>query len=241
MKGQKTNAFQLAIAGAVLVLVLVCATFAWFASGHGAWVKSIVAQISSPSIPAQLNYIEYSPTGGEEAEDWAPYDGEILPIEPGQEWHFRVAFNAASSDKIQMRLVNIHNENRLPEKPEEGDDTGSSSGEGESPDDAESGKEPASTLAPTDTPALLAGVLEYRVNSNNDDDYKTLSLEAGNRTAVIYGPKQVGGTGPSYMYYYDIKMSEGAGNEYMNQDFSCDLELIFGSTLETTSKTSAEG
>lgn len=231
MKSQKTNAFQLAVAGAVLVLVLVCATFAWFAVGDHAFVNKILASISSPEIPAQINSIEYSPTGGADATDWSSYNGEKLTIEPGKVLHFRVSFTAAQTDNVEMNLINIDGSYRQPETTTEGETTTSPSGEGET-----QSTQPATTLPATDTAAKLAAMLEYRVHPDAQSAFTKLSLESDNRTANILEPAQVESkylSGVQYVYYYDIKMSDEASNEYMNSEISFDIILGFSNSVES--------
>ena len=116
MKTQKTNTIQLIIAGFVVVLVAVCATFAWYASGDRSWVKGIFANMESPSteesIDSGISEIQiYDPDKG----TWVEYDDEIpLEFVPGQFYNFKVLFNADASQHTWLRLTGF-------EKPEEGE------------------------------------------------------------------------------------------------------------------------
>ncbi len=226
MKSQKTNAFQLAVAGGVLVLVLVCATFAWFAAGDFSFIRGILAGMTPHEIPTQINQVEYSPTGGSDATDWAVYNGSMLDIEPGQTHHFRVKFTALGTDVFTLNLNNIDSSYRAPAPDPEIQEGEESSAE-------------SIILPPADEPAKLAGLLQYSVNGS---EFKQIVIDSStNRTAVLgdvaapYKVSDMYYENGQYICYYDIKMVGGAENvnykEYMNLQLSFDLEMPFQSTI----------
>ena len=228
MKSQKTNAFQLAVAGGVLVLVLVCATFAWFATGGNfATVSQILASVSSPKVPSQFNAIQYR----ESSDIWSNYNGQILEIVPGKEWEFKVYFTAKENDKLTMKLTQISAELREPESETE---TTTSSVQGDGTTEA-----PATPYEPVPDISGLSGKLLVSVN---DGEFKPLVIE--DYSAVIV-PNDVddgiidedlpeGQT--QYEYKYTIKLDENAGNEYMDKVLSFVLEADLISSEETSSE-----
>ncbi len=217
MKSQRTNAFQLMVAGAVLVLVLVCGTFAWFAVGNFSNLRNVLASIGNAGIPNQLNSIQYSENG----ESWEEYDGQKLAMEPGKVWYFRAGFTAGDGTAVRMSLVNIDGTYREPVKPSSEED----------------GSAETATLPTAAAAAKFTEVLEYRLGQNNDAAFTKLALEADNRTAVIMPAKQAVSfpkEGVQYLSYYQIKMSEEATlEEYRNLSVSFDLQLEFQDTLTT--------
>lgn len=214
MKSQKTNAFQLMVAGAVLVLVLVCGTFAWFAVGSHANLRGLLATISHSGIPNQLNSIHYS----EDGENWQKYDGQSLAMEPGKVWYFKAGFTATVDSAVGMKLVNIDGSYRAPVE--------TSTNEGEEIE--------ITTLPPSDSVARLAEVLQYRVNPTGADSFTDLTLQEGNRTATILPAAVVDPNrkeGVQYVYYYELKMKEGATTDYSDLSLSFDLMLEFQQTV----------
>ncbi len=107
MKTMKTNTVQLIIAGIVVVLVAVCATFAWYAVGSFSKVSHITANMESPSteagIESGISEIQiYDP----ENSRWNTYDGEIpLSFVPGQSYSFKVLFKADIVQTAFLRLT----------------------------------------------------------------------------------------------------------------------------------------
>lgn len=226
MKSHKTNAFQLAVAGGVLVLVLICATFAWFAVSNTAVVRQFLANVAVPEIQSQLNQIEYSPTGGADAADWAVYNGDPLDIEPGQTLHFRVKFTATETQAVSMKLINIADYHREPVTYDE-----TQTGE-------ESSTVEATTLADTETAALLAGILQYSIGADSTD-FSSLTLDSTNRAASLgtYKVSDMPYSTGQYICYYNIKMPGGLENvdysDYMNLKLSFDMDLAFQQILES--------
>lgn len=200
MKDMKKNSVQLIIAGIVVVLVAICGTFAWFATGERSWVRHIGANMESPSTEESINSgiseIQiYDPV----SENWEKYNGEIpLSFVPGQSYSFKVLFNADESQHNWLRLTGF-----------------AEPAEGES--------------------ALING-LQYSVKFTSDgkDDYKdfVISHKEDNKPYVElisqkpvteYTEKDNG----MFVLYYDIKLPGTAGNDYFDQSFVADVELIF--------------
>lgn len=111
MKTMKTNTVQLIIAGVVVVLVAVCATFAWYAAGSFSKVSHIGAKMESPSteagIESGISEIQiYDP----ENSRWNTYDGEIpLSFVPGQSYSFKVLFKADVTQTAFLRMTGFEN------------------------------------------------------------------------------------------------------------------------------------
>lgn len=200
MKAQKTNTVQLIIAGFVVVLVAVCATFAWYASGDRSWVEGIFAKMESPSteesIDSGISEIQiYDPV----SENWENYDGAIpLDFVPGQSYSFKVLFNADISQHTWLRLTGF-------EEPEEG------------------------------IPALV-NALEYSVKftSGGADNYQSFIIDhkeenipyvelVSQKPVTEFTEKE----NNMFVLYYDIRLPGTAGNEYFDQSFVADVELIF--------------
>ncbi len=206
MKSQKTNAFQLAIAGGVLVLVLVCATFAWFAVGDHAWVEKITASIASPDVPSQLNSIEYR-----EGADWVVYNGGHLDIVPGQTYTFRIKFTAKKGDRISMSLNDISADLREPvSASEEGNDT----------------NEATTVYTPVLESLMLSDMLWYTLNDENGE-FKQLRPFGSTGSSLVILPETTvdenckeSEISMQYTYVYQIRMDEKAGNEYMGKKLS---------------------
>ncbi len=213
MKSQKTNAFQLAIAGAVLVLVLACSTFAWIAIVNSADVRGIFATLGAHAAPNQVNYIKYS----EDGENWLTYDGQNLELEPGKQWRFEVGFTADDDAVMKMYLDNFSSTLRLPTDE----------------DDGEQGE--AATLSAEGDAVDLKNVLMYRMNPSDKSPYLPLTFDENGGSALIWGPanpdtsfKKDG----QYVYRYDLKLSEEAGSEYEGLTLSFDLLIPFNQTVE---------
>lgn len=210
MKSQKTNAFQLAIAGGVLVLVLVCATFAWFAVGDHAWVNKIIASIASPDVPSQLNSIEYKSDG-----DWKTYDGGQLEMLPGQVWSFRIKFTAQPTDTVTMTMRDISASFReLPEGDENEND----------------GAAQSTTQFPIVTKdKMLSNVLQYRINPTENMSFSNVEVKDSSFTLISETVKEIYKTDNSYQYtyIYELKLKEDAGNDYMDMllSFVMDVNL----------------
>ncbi len=208
MKGQKTNAFQLTIAGAVLVLVLVCATFAWFAVGDRAVVNKILASISSPEVPSQVNSIEYVSSDG----TWKSYDGDALEILPGQIWKFRVKFTASETDTVTMTMRDISAKLREIESTTAG-----------SSDETQS----SPSYTPVTEDDMLTDMLLVKVNEK--DDFKVIDVKGTTAELIseTVDSSCKAQNSPQYTYVYEIKMSEEAGNKYMDKALSFILEVGF--------------
>lgn len=198
MKSQKTNAFQLAIAGGVLVLVLVCATFAWFAVGDHAWVSKITASLASPDVPSQLNSIEYY-----DGSTWVGYNGDHLDIQPGQVYSFRVKFTAKEDDRLTMALSDISASLREPESPEEenGDDNNAAT-----PD-----------FEVVTEENMLSDVLYIKLNNGEFVPIPSDGKIVDNKT--VESSCRVENT-PQYVYEYQIKMLETADKTYAGKKLS---------------------
>ncbi len=199
MKEMKKNTVQLMIAGIVVVLVAVCGTFAWFASGDRSWVKNIVANMESPSTEEAINSgiseIQiYDPISG----NWKNYDGEIpLSFVPGQSYSFKVLFNADESQHTWLRFTGI-------DEPAEGET------------------------------ALING-LQYSVKFTSDsaDDFKHFEIrhkEDNEPYVELVSQKPVTEftekENDLYVLYYDLSLPGTAGNDYFDQSFNADVELI---------------
>lgn len=221
MKSQKTNAFQLAVAGGVLVLVLVCATFAWFASGNFATVSQILASVSAPDVPSQFNSIQYENASG----IWVAYNGQELELEPGKTWKFQVYFTAKETDTLTMTLNQISAQLR---KSEEISTTKPQT------DSEETSKVPVTAYAVVTEDQMLSDVLLVKIN---DGEFEPLDINGS--SAVIVNNKEVGKK-PSdqqqYIYTYEIKMAESAGNDYMDKVLSFVLEANLTSQDSTESE-----
>ena len=200
MKDMKKNTVQLIIAGAVVVLVAICATFAWYASGDRSRVSGIVFNMESPSteeaIDSGISEIQiYNPAQG----IWDVYDGEIpLDFVPGQSYSFKILFKADPSQHTWLRLTGF-------EEPAEG------------------------------TTALI-NALEYSVKftSGDEDNYNRFTIdhkEENKPYAELISSKPVSEfaekDGNMYVLYYNIQLPGTAGNEYSDQSFTADVELIF--------------
>ncbi len=209
MKSQKTNAFQLAVAGGVLVLVLVCATFAWFAVGNHASVGQILASVSSPKVPSQFNSIQYE----QSMNVWSEYSGQHLELVPGKTWKFKVYFTAQPTDTLKMTLSQISAELREPESESDVQEESTST-----------------TAAPVDVynpiveENMLSKVLLVSVNGGAFQNIAELAGDGA--SALIFngvvGEKPENAT--QYEYTYEIKMDENAGNIYMDKVLSFVLE-----------------
>lgn len=227
MKSQKTNAFQLAIAGGVLVLVLVCATFAWFAVGDHAWVNPFEVGISSPDVPSQLNSIEYW-----EGEEWVVYNGGHLDILPGQTYTFRIKFTAREGDKISMSFNDISADLREPV---------SSSEEG-----TDSNEQPI-VYTPVTKELMLSDVLWYTLN-DEDGEFKQIRPYGSEDTSLTILPETVvdetckeSENSMQYTYVYQIRMDESAGNEYMGEKLSFALVVNLPKSETPEENGGAEG
>ncbi len=200
MKDMKKNSVQLVIAGIVVVLVAICGTFAWYASGDHSWVRNIGANMSAPSTEESINSgigeIQiYDPVSG----NWKNYDGEIpLSFVPNQFYSFKVLFNADESQHNWLRLTGFA-------EPAEGE-------------------------------SALINALEYSVKFKADspDDYKSFEIKhkednkpyvelVSQKPVTDYTEKENG----MYVLYYDIRLPYTAGNDYFDQSFTADVELIF--------------
>lgn len=231
MKSQKTNAFQLAVAGGVLVLVLVCATFAWFATGSHASVGQILAEVFAPKVPSQFNSIQYR----ESSDIWSNYNGQILEIVPGKEWEFKVYFTAKKKDKLTMKLTQISAELREPESETE---TTTSSVQGGDTTEA-----PVTPYNPVPDISGFSGKLLVSVNGGKFrpleiTDYSAVILpyeyEDEKDDGIIDEDMPEGQT--QYEYKYTIKLAEDAGNEYMDKVLSFVLEADLISSEGTSSE-----
>ena len=208
MKSQKTNAFQLAIAGGVLVLVLVCATFAWFAVGDHAWVNKIIASIASPDVPSQLNSIEYKSDG-----DWKTYDGGQLEMLPGQVWSFRIKFTAQPTDTITMTMSDISASFReIPKETENENDSQSTT-----------------QFTVVTKGKMLSNVLQYRINPTENMPFSNVEVKDSSCTLISKQVEEAYKSDNSYQYtyVYELKLKEDAGNDYMDMllSFVMDVNL----------------
>lgn len=228
MKGQKTNAFQLAIAGGVLVLVLICATFAWFALSDSAFVNQIKANASSPSVPDnQVNKIQYSPTGGAEATDWTDYDpSESLGFIPGQEYHFRVMYTTEDAGTVTMKLTKLTDEYREP--PEETITETVSDG---SEPTQEATERPTEEFVPIIGENSLTKIIQYSTGNSDNPEYSDLEItnfEAKLDTFTV----EKGGL---HSFYYSLYMPGGIENveykNYMNRELSFELSFEYQQSL----------
>lgn len=197
MKSQKTNAFQLAIAGGVLVLVLVCATFAWFAVGDHAWVQKITASLTSPEVPSQLNSIEYL-----DGSEWVGYHGGHLDIQPGQVYSFRVKFTAKEDDRLTMALSDISASLREPESAE---------------DNGDEVIEETTKFQVVTEENMLSDVLYIKLNKGEYVPIPSDGVIVNNK--VVDPSCRVENT-PQYVYEYQIKMLETADKTYAGKKLS---------------------
>lgn len=200
MKDMKKNTIQLIIAGAVVVLVALCGTFAWYASGNFSRVSGITFKMEAPTteeaIDSGISEIQiYDPASG----NWSEYDGEIpLNFVPGQSYSFKVIFKADASQHTWLRLTGF-------EEPAEGS-------------------------------SALINALEYSVKfaSGGTDDYSRFEIkhkEENKPYVELISSKSVSEftkeEGNKYVLYYSIQLPGTAGNEYFDQSFTADVELIF--------------
>lgn len=223
MKSQKTNAFQLAVAGGVLALVLVCATFAWFSSGDHSWVSKIAATIATPSVPSQLNSIEYR-----EGESWKNYGGDVLEVVPGQEWQFRINFTAKKGEVLEVIMSGLSAS--LREKEEEESVSSSQ-------DDSTAESTTKETTTVVTEANMLSEVLEIKIN---DGEYNPLVPSDGH----IVLRENVGDPDDEFnhhTYTYTIRMKPEAKNLYMDKviSFLMDVTVSGKSVTEETSSQSA--
>lgn len=212
MKSQRTNAFQLAIAGAVLVLVIICATFAWFAVGDHAFVNDISASVASPDVPSQLNSIQYK-----KGDDWELYDGGELSIIPGQEWAFKISFTAKTGDPLKINLSDLSASARVPETT--------------SQDDGNQSEENKTEYTTVISDNMLSDVLEievYEVDKNgNETQIPDSSKALANGLMYEETITTDDGNVQTLSRIYKIKMKENAGNIYMDKL----LSFVIGVTL----------
>ena len=200
MKDMKKNTMQLVIAGIVVVLVALCGTFAWYAVGNRSVLRSIGAKMESPTTEESIDSgISEIQIYDPISDNWKNYDGEIpLDFVPGQSYSFKVLFNADTSQHTWLRLTGF-------EEPAEG------------------------------VPALI-NALEYSVKftSGSADDYQgfVISRKEDNKPYVElvsqkpvqeFTEKEDG----MFVLYYDIRLPGTAGNDYFDQGFAADVELIF--------------
>lgn len=200
MKDMKKNTLQLIIAGIVVVLVAVCGTFAWFSVGSRSRASHIGANMESPTTEETIDSgISEIQIYDPISDNWENYDGEIpLNFVPGQSYSFKVLFNADESQYTWLRLTGF-------EEPVEG------------------------------VPALVKA-LEYRVKITSDsaEDYKNFAIDHKEENKPYVGlisqkpvreftEKENG----MYVLYYDIMLPGSAGNDYFDQSFAADVELIF--------------
>lgn len=197
MKSQKTNAFQLAIAGGVLVLVLVCATFAWFAVGDHAWVSKITASLASPDVPSQLNSIEYH-----DGSEWVGYNGGHLDIQPGQAYSFRVKFTAKEDDRLTLSLSDISASLREPESAE---------------DNGDEVIEETTRFQVVEEENMLSDVLYIKLNNG---DFVPIPPDGVIVNNEVVDPSCKVENSPQYVYEYQIKMLESADNTYAGKKLS---------------------
>ena len=217
MKSQKTNAFQLAIAGGVLVLVLVCATFAWYAVGDHALVSRITATLKAPDVPSQLNSIEYY-----DGSTWVGYNGGHLDIQPGQAYTFRVKFTAREDDVLTMSLTDISASLREPETVTE---------------EGEENVEETTRFEVVTEEKMLSDVLYIKVN---DGDFVPLPSDGKIVDNETVDPSRKDKNSPQYVYEYQIKMLESADNTYAGKKLSFVLAVSLPDGTEGDD-TQAEG
>lgn len=226
MKSQKTNAFQLAIAGGVLVLVLVCATFAWFAVGDHAWVSKITASLTPPEVPSQLNSIEY-----QSGDYWVPYDGSHLDIEPGKAYTFRVKFTAKENDPVTIAMRDFSVTFR----------------EATSADSETESGEATTEYKVVTEPLMLSDMLEYRLNPKSEEDtFVKLPVDKATNSAVIVNNEVVDSTCKigetlQYCYVYEIRLSGDAGNDYMGKKLSFVMTVDLPNSDSSSENSGAEG
>ncbi len=200
MKDMKKNSVQLVIAGIVVVLVAICGTFAWYAVGNFSTVKNISFSMSSPTTEESIDSgISEIQIYDPDSRNWEKYDGEIpLGFVPGQFYRFKVLFNADESQHNWLRLTGFEE--------------------------------------PAQDEVVLIKALQYSVKFTSDgkDDYKdfVISHKEDNKPYVElisqkpvteYTEKENG----MYVLYYSIKLPDTAGNDYFDQSFNADVELIF--------------
>ncbi|MBQ3498385.1 MAG: hypothetical protein IJA87_04565 [Clostridia bacterium] len=200
MKDMKKNSVQLVIAGIVVVLVAICGTFAWFSTGGRSWVRHIGANMESPSTEESIDSgISEIQIYDPISDNWKDYDGEIpLDFVPGKNYSFKVLFNADESQHNWLRLTGF-------EEPAEGT-------------------------------ANLINALEYsvKITSGSADDYKSFEIShkednkpyvelISQKSVTEYTEKEDN----MYVLYYDIRLPGTAGNDYFDQSFTADVELIF--------------
>ena len=217
MKSQKTNAFQLAIAGGVLVLVLVCATFAWFAVGDHAWVNKITATLKAPDVPSQLNSIEYH-----DGSTWVGYNGDHLDIQPGQVYTFRVKFTAKEDDVLTMALTDISASLREPETVAE---------------EGEENVEETTKFEVVTEENMLSDVLYINLNNGG---FKPLPSDGKIVDNEKVDPSRKDANSPQYVYEYQIKMLESADHTYAGKKLSFVLAVSLPDATEGDD-TQAEG
>ncbi len=200
MKDMKKNSVQLIIAGIVVVLVAICGTFAWFATGERSWVRHIGANMESPSTEESINSgiseIQiYDPV----SENWKNYDGEIpLSFVPGQSYSFKVLFNADESQHNWLRLTGFA-------EPAEGE-SALINGLQYSVKFTSDGKD------------------DYKDFVISHKEYNKPYVELISQMPVTdYTEKESG----MYVLYYNIRLPGTAGNGYFDQSFTADVELIF--------------
>ncbi len=198
MKDMKKNTMQLIVAGIVVVLVAVCGTFAWFSVGSRSRASHIGANMESPTTEETIDSgISEIQIYDPISDNWKNYDGEI-PLE----------FVPGKSYSFKV-LFNAdesqHTWLRLTgfEEPAEGD---------------------------------LINALEYSVKftSGSADDYKKFEIghqEFNKPYAELISQKPVREftekENGMYVLYYDIMLPGTAGNDYFDQSFVADVELIF--------------
>lgn len=220
MKGQKSNAFQLAVAGGVLLLVLVCATFAWFAASNFAFVRQIQTLLSGPSMPDnQVNQIQYSPTGGAEATDWTDYDPSTqLSFIPGQEYHFRVVYTTEAAGNITMKLIKLTDMYRNPQQENNG-----------TPDEDDAGEsaEPFESIIGEHS---LVNILQYSTGTGTAQ-YSPLVLNGSEAKLSTFGVDN----GGIHYFYYSLYMPGELENvefkNYMNRALSFELSFEYQPTV----------
>ena len=200
MKDMKKNSVQLVIAGIVVVLVAICGTFAWFSVGSTSRASHIGATMESPTTDDTIDSgISEIQIYDPISDNWKNYDGEIpLDFVPGKSYSFKVLFNADTSQHTWLRLTGF-------EEPAEG-----TSG--------------------------LINALEYSVKftSGSADDYKSFVInhKEDNKPYVeLISQKPVSEftekENGMFVLYYDIRLPGSAGNDYFDQSFAADVELIF--------------
>ena len=200
MKDMKKNSVQLVIAGIVVVLVAICGTFAWYSIGEYANVRGIGANMKSPSTEESID----SGISDIQIYDplggvWDNYDDKIpLSFVPGKTYSFKVIFDADASQVTWLRFSGF-----------------------EEPAESEKG---------------LLDALEYSVKftQGGADDYKKFEIKhkendipyvelISQKPVIEFGRVETG----QYVLYYDITLPGTAGNDYFDQSFNADIELIF--------------